>query len=399
MNFKDIGVCDQLIEKLSIIGINSPTPIQESIIPLILSNRSVTAISQTGSGKTLAYLLPLVQKLTSQQTDKTIQMVVLVPTRELAIQVNNVCKTIYNEPTTRSIAIYGGVTYQSQIELIQTSPQIIIATPGRLIDLIEQNIININSMGFIVLDEVDQMLDLGFREPIQKLLSHRSKNSLISCFSATINTEITEILNTLDSDIQAITIENQKIAVEQIEQTAYYVMMNMMDPLLVHLIRKENPNRSIVFTRSRKMADRLTALLIENSFSVETLHSDKSQAAREYILDRFRNGDTKILVSTDIMARGIDVDDVSHIFNYGLSLNPELYIHRIGRTARAGKTGKSITICTPSEEPMLTTIQKMMKQKIDLIANHPYHTFEVTKLLSSVFANKTSKNKARKKGR
>ena len=397
MNFKEIGVSYELAERLSAMGISSPTPIQESVIPMILSSQSIMAISQTGSGKTLAYLLPLVQKIITLKSTKTAQAIILVPTRELAIQANGICEIICKGSPICSVAIYGGVTYDSQIELLQTNPQIIVATPGRLIDLVEQNVIIVDSVDFIVLDEVDQMLDLGFIEPIKRILEYKSSNAQIYCFSATTNPEISEIFNSLNLDIKQVTLENQKIAVEKIEQSAYYVTIEMMDQLLIHLIRKENPKSCIVFTRSRKMADRLTSLLKENNFSAEALHSDKSQAAREYILDRFRNAETTILVSTDIMARGIDVDNIDIVFNYGLPLSAELYIHRIGRTARAGQAGKSISLCTPSEEPMLTAVQKMMKQKIDIVANHPYHTSEVTKSLSNIFTNKTSKKKTKRR--
>ena len=382
MNFETLGLTSNLISQLNKYNISEPTEIQHVVIPKILSGDSVLATSQTGSGKTLAYLLPLVQLITTQKVDNEIQAVILAPTRELALQIGEVCEMLCEVTDLLHTVLYGGVEYAPQVESLSRIPHIIIATPGRVIDLLEQSLFTMSDLKYFVLDEVDQMLDLGFREPILNLSKLRAKSAMTLCFSATIPEKVSQIVFELDGNIENISIDNQKLAVELIEQFGYFVEQRMMDPLLLHVLRSEKPQHVILFTRSRKMADRLAKLLVENNMSAEAMHSDRSQTARQYILGRFKSGETRIIVATDLIARGIDVENVTHVINYGLPQDPEQYIHRIGRTGRAGRTGKAISLCCPIEKTLLGATCKLMKQHITMNTNHPYQTAELTKLMA-----------------
>lgn len=409
ISFENLGISEGLVRRLKEIGIVEPSPIQELVIGEILAEKSVLATSQTGSGKTLAYLLPLIELLLQErglwacgcgdwcecgsekesksgygcgrgqnkelkQEKQGVRLLILLPTRELALQVGELCKLLCKDTILKASTIYGGVEYVNQIEDLKPTPSIIIATPGRLIDLIKQGVIKLEELEYFVLDEVDQLLDLGFIESILYLSLLRAKNAVNCCFSATLNEDVSEMARRLASNIELISIDNQSLAVELIEQKGYFVERSMMEHLLLYLIKQEKPQHSIVFTRSRKMADKIATLLVEHSISAEALHSDRSQAAREHILKRFKDGDTKVVVATDILARGIDVDCVTHVFNYGLPQEAEQYVHRIGRTGRAGRKGKAITLCDIVDRDLLGVICKLMQQNIPMDTKHPFVT-------------------------
>ncbi len=393
MTFQELGVAASLIDILEGEGIVVPTQIQAEVIPTAAKGESLVAISQTGSGKTLSYLLPALARLSNGGVKG---MLVLAPTRELAQQIASVCDIIRGDVSYTTI--YGGVEYAPQIAALATKPDIIISTPGRLIDLIEQNALLATSFDIFVLDEVDQMLDLGFRDAIARLAQLRSNASQLLCFSATSPQGVQSIIEELAPDINYITAQGQRVAVEKIEQRGYFVEQKMMDPLLIHVIRNEKPHRTILFSRSRKMADRLATLLTENGFNAEAMHSDRSQKAREYILERFKSGETQIIVATDIIARGIDIDDVTHVINYGLPQQAQQYIHRIGRTARSGRSGVAITLCIPDDRLLLDETCRMMKQHIVMSTDHPYQSYELTKALMVDYKN-LPKSKPNKKKR
>lgn len=397
MGFDKLGLDTKLVALLKKLAITEPTPIQELVISRMLSRENILATSQTGSGKTLAYLLPLVQLLSHEKSYGRVRMIVLLPTRELVNQVGKVCAKLCDVTQLRCSVVYGGVAYKPQIDSLSAFPEIVIATPGRLIDLLRQNVVCLKYFDYFILDEVDKMLDLGFREPIMYLAELRSFSAQTCCFSATLPEIVVEMVKKLAVNVEVVNIDNQKLAVEQIEQLGYYVEKKMIDNLLIYLLRQEKPQHAIVFTRSRSMADRLTSVLQENTISAEAMHSDRSQLAREHILSRFKDGETSIIVATDVIARGIDIDNVTHVFNFGLPQDPEQYIHRIGRTGRAGRIGKAITLCEPSERQLLEAICKLMKQNIPMGINHPYMTSEVTLALSPVYASKQNKSKNKKK--
>ncbi|MFI3247927.1 MAG: DEAD/DEAH box helicase [Rikenellaceae bacterium] len=381
-DFRELGINNEVIELLNAKGIIVPTTVQQFTIPNVLKGEDVTVRSQTGSGKTLAYLLPLFQNLSYHTASK---LLVLAPTRELAQQIGRVC----SEYSQTSLAVvYGGVDYDQQKEMFADDPRIIVATPGRLQDLIEQGIAKLSNLRYFLLDEVDQMVDMGFHDPIMQLAKLRDSRCQTMFFSATLPDGVVEIISSISSGCITLSCDDQPLAAQNITQSGYYVEQSMMDQLLLHIIRAKSPDKAIVFCRSKKMADRLTSILKESNFAAEAIHSDRSQAAREHILRRFTEGETKILVATDLMARGIDVDGVTRVFNFGLPQTPEQYIHRIGRTGRAGACGEAISLLCPDEKKILDATCALMRQPIPISTNHPYMTTAVTTMLSGVALRK-----------
>lgn len=381
MSFKTLGVAQKFVDILQTSDILEPTPIQNKVIPCALRGESVLVNSQTGSGKTLVYLLPLLQRL-DNTPGQGVRALILAPTRELAQQIGGVCAELCGATSLRCSVVVGGVGYESQIQELAAEPEVIIATVGRLVDLMEQGVVSIKDVEYFILDEVDQMLDLGFRESIVALSSLRSSAAVTYCFSATMPPQVVELVNLLDPSIAHITLEEQPLSVASVDHLGYFVSFEMMDRLLIHLLRSESPAQSIIFTRSRKMADRVVGLLRENSIAAEAMHSDRSQAAREHILARFRDGATSIIVATDVIARGIDIDTVTHVFNFGLPQSPEQYIHRCGRTGRAGRSGRAISLFIPEEKPLLDAICRLMRRHVVIDSIHPYMTPDVVLALS-----------------
>ncbi len=394
MGFTSLGIDIRLINKLDQMNIKSPTSIQSLVIGEIILKKSIVATAQTGSGKTLAYLLPLVQNLQNSTQENSIGALVLAPTRELAQQISAVCNMLCEGSTLKCATIYGGVEYEPQKKELLQCPDIVISTPGRLIDLINQGALVHSQVEHFVVDEIDQMLSLGFRDAIIELSKLRSQDAQTLCFSATLPPHVTEILESImPCGYKHLSLDGESLAVEKIEMQGYYVSMAMMDHLLLHLIQRNSPGHAIIFTRSRKMADRVAKLLVDHGIKAEAMHSEKSQAAREYILSRFKDRETQILVATDIIARGIDVDDVDQVYNFGLPLEAEQYIHRIGRTARAGRSGLAITLCTPEEKSLLGATCKLMKRKIPMIVDHPYYSQDVGLALAQDGKSKPTKKK------
>ncbi len=372
MSFERLGVSPNIVERLHGVGIAEPTPIQGCVIPRALNTESILARSQTGSGKTLAYLIPIIQQLNGGR-----RALVLAPTRELVQQIANVCAQLCS---LRCVAIYGGVEYDAQREALSGGADIIVSTVGRLLDLLGQGVADISGVDMFVLDEVDQMVDLGFRDDILLLAECRSEGAQTLCFSATIPSEVERVVADIMPDgFSRVELPEESLAVERIEQLGYYVSRDMMDHLLIHLLSIHRSQKAIIFTRSRKMADRISLLLRDRGFHAEAMHSDRSQTAREYILGRFRAGETTLIVATDVIARGIDLDDVEVVYNYGMPLEAEQYIHRIGRTARAGRSGRAITLCEPSEKPIVDRVCKLMRRHITISVNHPYATPDLLK--------------------
>ncbi len=387
--FQELGVESRFVESLAGRGITTPTTIQQLAIPAILRGESVVAKSQTGSGKSLAYLLPLLQMLSmSESPNSDVKLLILTPTRELAQQVGAECERLSTLPLA---VVYGGVEYAVQIEMFDAQPQIVVATPGRLQDLVERGVAKLEAVRHFVLDEVDQMVDMGFREAIIEIATCRANGAQTLCFSATLPAGVEQVLAEIVGEYSLLEDQSQPLAAQSITQSGYYVEQSLMDQLLLHLIRTKQPSRTILFCRSRKMADRLNKILLAAAMSSEVIHSERSQAAREYILGRFKSGETTILVATDLMARGIDVEGVSHVFNFGLPQNPEQYIHRIGRTGRAGGVGEAISLVCPDEASLLGATCALMRQPIPMSTSHPYMTPAVTMALSGVKTGKKAR--------
>lgn len=374
LTFDSLGVDASLCELLRGQGIVSPTPVQALSIPRVLSGDSLAVRSQTGSGKSLAYVLPLIQRL---REDADGVVLILVPTRELVGQLGRVF-----EGLGCSVAmIYGGVDYEPQREVLASMPRVIVATPGRLLDLLEQGATELANIRYFVLDEVDEMVSMGFREPIIALAGRRMDSAQSLCFTATLRDEVRETIVEIVGAVDVVEESGRPLAAQRIVQRGYFVENSMMDHLLLHLLRQKSPSRAILFCRSRKMADRLAGVLRDQGFEAEAIHSDRSQVAREHIMRRFTEGETRLLVATDLVARGIDIDGVSHVFNFGLPLTPDQYVHRIGRTGRAGAEGEAITLLCPDERRKLSEICATMRQNVVVEQNHPYITPAVTRAL------------------
>ncbi|MFI3239493.1 MAG: DEAD/DEAH box helicase [Bacteroidales bacterium] len=393
MEFKELGVEERLVTVLSGMGITVATDVQCGVIPVVLGGECVVATSQTGSGKSLAYLLPLVQLL-GCKCDSAVSALILTPTRELAQQVGAVCKGLIGCTDISVVTIYGGVEYEPQRVALAATPDIIVATPGRLLDLIEQGAVRCDSLRFLILDEMDQMLDLGFRDAIFSLAKGRVADAQTLCFSATINEQIQQLIDELIANAYTrVSCGCDNLAVAEITQQGYYVTTEMMDHLLLHLLNRDKPQRAILFTRSRKMADRLAELLRTRDLVAEAMHSERSQTAREHILERFRTGETAILVATDVVARGIDVADVDFVYNYGMPLEAEQYVHRIGRTGRAGRTGIAITLSPPNESDLVIAACKLMRKNIPMSTNHAYTTPDLQRQITTPTKRKSKRKK------
>lgn len=387
MKFENIGVSSQVVELLSERGLEHPTSVQSEVIPRVLSKESLLVVSGTGSGKTLAYVAPIVSSLQLVVREGSgVDVVVLVPTRELALQVGSQFDMLCSGVGIPTSIIYGGVSYQEQRESLALAPRVVVSTVGRMKDLIEQQILRLEDVGCFVLDEVDQMLDMGFGDDVRELASCRCVGSLSLFFSATMNSEVEGVVKELCEDVAVVDMSCGSMVAKDVEHYLYYVERRLMGALLLHILKIEGCGQTIIFTRSRGMADKVAQQLQEHGFVAEAFHSERSQGAREHILERFRSGETPLIVATDVMARGIDVVGVSHVINYGVPQTPELYIHRVGRTARAGRSGKAITMCEPTDLQLMGAVQKHMRLSAKVVTNHPCHTQEVTKILSGLGA-------------
>lgn len=370
MSFNSLGLPNTFIEILSKNGINDPYPIQIEAIPAILEMRDLLGIAQTGSGKTLSYILPIltqVQKLPNVKNRHVI-VLILVPTRELAMQVKDVLK-MFNDSLSvpiKSLAVFGGVSINPQMIALQ-NVKILIATPGRLIDLVESRAVNLSEVSTLVLDEADKILNLGFRDEVDKIFSLLPKKRQNLLFSATLSPELTQLNKMLLYDPKVIRIEPQEDYTELIKQTAYLIPEEKKGPLLRFLIKTKNINQVIVFVSSTYRADNVTDKLKKNGIQAMAMHSKKSQGARTEALSLFKSGKLNVLVATDLVSRGIDIKFLPFVINYELPRSPKDYIHRIGRTGRAEASGDAISLISPDEFQHFKVIQKKMGIQVELI--------------------------------
>ncbi len=396
MNFENLDIDQRLLDVLSEKGFKTPTQIQKEVIPAIIDKRDVFAIAQTGTGKTAAFLIPLLQRVSANTSDRTINSLILVPTRELAQQIGAVLDELNKNIGITSNIIFGGVPIEEQIEKLKNGADLIIATPGRLVDLIKRKEIDLSQTNMLVLDEADRMLDMGFSEDLSFIVSKLPTNVNTMLFSATMSLSVKTLSSQILKNPFIAEVAEVSTPTELIEQTAYYVEKINKNNLLIEFLRKKEVTSAIVFTKTRKSADALNEHLQEAGFICDRLHSDRSQEARDTILEAFRKAELPILIATDIAARGIDVSHITHVFNFELPQDAETYIHRIGRTGRAGKEGLAITLCAPEEKAMLIDIQKLMKKCIPIIQNHTYANIALTKALQAAddrIAGKKEKNR------
>ena len=365
--FTDLGLAQPLLKALAAEGYTSPTPIQAQAIPGVMLGRDLLGIAQTGTGKTAAFALPILHRLAANPKPaprKGARVLVLAPTRELATQIADSFRTYGKHMGVTVAVVFGGVKYGAQIKALAAGVDVLVATPGRLIDHLGQKTCELRGVEILVLDEADQMLDLGFVIPIRRIVSHLSKERQNLFFSATMPTEIGKLAGELLRDPVKVEVAPQSTTVERVDQRLIFVEADKKRELLVELFEDAKLTRTLVFTRTKRGADRVAKFLSAAGIEAVSIHGDKSQAQRERALAQFKAGQVRTLVATDIAARGIDVDAVSHVVNYELPNVPESYVHRIGRTARAGADGSAISLCSDDERPLLRDIQKATRQTI-----------------------------------
>jgi ATP-dependent RNA helicase RhlE len=375
-SFATLELIDPLLRAVSELGYGEPTPIQVQAIPPLLAGRDVLGCAQTGTGKTAAFALPILQHLTTQRrttVQRKVRALVLSPTRELAAQIAESFDTYGRNLELRTTVVFGGVSARPQADALSGGVDILVATPGRLLDLARQGLVDLRHVAHFVLDEADRMLDLGFVDDIQRvleLLPPRRQNLL---FSATMPLAIGDLASSFLRDPVRVAVTPRATTVELVDQRVMYVERGNKRRLLTDLVNRGEVAQAIVFTRTRHGANRLVEQLERAGIRAAALHSDKSQGARESALDGFKSGDFPLLVATDIAARGIDVEGVSHVFNYDIPNEPENYVHRIGRTGRAGRGGVAVAFCDPSEGELLRGIEALTGRKLTVVTDHPWH--------------------------
>lgn len=332
-------------------------------------------VAQTGTGKTAAFALPVLEKLSfgKPQGKRNIRALILSPTRELAAQIDQRFYVYSKYMDVRHKVIFGGVSQKPQVQSLRKGIDVLVATPGRLLDLIQQGYVDLNHVEFFVLDEADRMLDMGFIRDIKKILKILPRNRQNLLFSATMPSSIANLANSFLNNAEMIDLSPEEITVERIDQAVLFVRKEDKIKLIIDIIKENQVKRGIIFTRTKHGANKLVKKLDRADISALAIHGNKSQGARTRALSQFKSGSTPLLVATDIASRGIDVDDVSHVFNYDLPNEPESYVHRIGRTARAGKSGSAYAFCDESESGYLIGIERLIGKKIPVIDDHPYH--------------------------
>ncbi|WP_322107689.1 DEAD/DEAH box helicase [Dongia mobilis] len=373
-DFASLNLVEPLMQAVTESGYTKPTPIQAQSIPALLEGHDLLGLAQTGTGKTAAFVLPMLQRMMAnrkQPQPKSARALILTPTRELAVQINDSIKTYGRHLPLRSTVIFGGVGSVPQINTMRRGVDFVVATPGRLLDLMNQGHVSLSSVEFFVLDEADRMLDMGFIRDIRKIVATLPVRRQTLLFSATMPNEIADLANSLLTKPKRVEVVPQSTTAERIDQIVYMVSKTNKRRLLAELLNGPGVTRSIVFTRTKRGADRVSEQLERDGIRSAAIHGNKGQSARQTALNSFRNGSVKVLVATDIAARGIDVDGISHVVNYDLPLEPESYVHRIGRTARAGATGIAISLCDGEERSLLRDIEKVVRMKIPVVDDHP----------------------------
>ena len=375
MSFESLKIIEPIIRALRKEGYVEPTPIQGKTIPLLLDNRDVIGIAQTGTGKTAAFVIPILQKLHEKPTPKatTPRALILAPTRELALQISESFKAYGAFLNLKHLAVYGGVGLTPQIQALRQGVDILIATPGRLLDLMNRGNANLKKVEFFTLDEADRMLDMGFLKDVNRIASALPKDKQSLFFSATMSGEIEDLTRRFLRNPVRIDIAPKSMPVEKIEQKVFFVDPDRKNELLLGLIKEQKMSRTLLFVRTKHRADKISRMLRQNGVSVDAIHGNKSQSQRNHALNNFKAGKTRVLVATDIAARGIDVDSISHVINYDLPNEPQNYVHRIGRTARAGADGTAYSFCSADEKSYLEGIERLTRLEISH-AQHKHHS-------------------------
>jgi ATP-dependent RNA helicase RhlE len=375
MLFESLPLIKPIAKSLHEEGYVNPTPIQAEAIPIILEGSDILGCAQTGTGKTAAFAIPIIQLLAQrpqEQKKKSIRSLILTPTRELAIQIDESFKTYGKYTHVESTVIFGGVNQLSQTKRLRAGVDVLIATPGRLLDLIQQGFISLRDIEFFVLDEADRMLDMGFIHDIKKLLPLLPKKRQSLFFSATMPPAIVKLANTILNKPKQVSVTPVSSTVEIIDQYIYFVDKGNKNALLLDVLRKNDMDSVLVFTRTKHGADKVVKYLNKNNITALAIHGNKSQNARQKALQNFKDQTTQVLVATDIAARGIDVDNLGYVINYEISNVAETYVHRIGRTGRAGGAGTAISFCDAEEKAYVRDIEKLIAKKIPVVSEHPF---------------------------
>lgn len=401
MSFKDLQLNRPILRAIAEAGYNTPTLVQEKTIPLILNKKDLIVSAQTGTGKTAAFALPILQLLFNHQDapkkSKKIKALIVSPTRELAIQIQDNFKAYSAYTNLRSAVIFGGTAMEPQIDILKKGVDILIATPGRLLDLHKQDVINLDYVETLVLDEADLMLDMGFIDDVKKIERLCTKEKQILLFSATIPYKVEQLANTILKTPERIEVAVNSSTSKNINQVLYYVPKRYKIELCLHLLRNTIKGSILIFRRTKFGVDKLEKTLINNGYNVESIHGDKTQNLRQESLKKFKNGYVNILIATDVAARGIDINELDAVINFDLPNVPETYVHRIGRTARAGKTGISYSFCSADEKAYVQTIQQLIQIQIDVIDEHPYPLDHKVKPIIHKSKQTGSKHKKRRK--
>lgn len=375
MTFENLNLIEPVLKALSEQNYVKPTPIQEEAIPTLLEGNDLLGIAQTGTGKTAAFSIPIIQHLYNNGVSggrKGIKALILTPTRELAIQIEENISAYAKYTELRHTVIFGGVSQKPQTDALHRGIDILTATPGRLLDLVGQKFINLSQLEYFVLDEADQMLDMGFIHDIKKILPLLPKRRQSLFFSATMPPEIAKLANSILHNPTRVEVTPASSTVDKIEQSLYHVAKADKVKLLIHLLQDKSLESVLVFSRTKHGSDKIARMLSKAGIKTEAIHGNKSQNARQKALKNFKDKTTRVLIATDIAARGIDVDHLSHVFNYDLPNVPETYVHRIGRTGRAGRSGIAIAFCDTEELPLLKDIHKLIKKPIPVVEDHPF---------------------------
>ncbi len=384
-DFTQLDLHPQLVQAVSDLGYLTPTPIQAGVIPLMLAGQDVIGQAQTGTGKTAAFALPMIHAL--QPNQKSVQGLVLAPTRELALQVAGAIEAMGSHSHVRVLAVYGGQAYGPQIGQLRRGVDIVVGTPGRLLDLIKRDVLELNAIRTVVLDEADEMLSMGFIEDIETILAKTPSERQTALFSATLPAAIRRLAEGHMHNPQPVTIQREQVTVEAIEQCYYLVKSSDKVAALTRLFEVEEISSALIFVRTRVETADLASELSARNFPAEVLSGSLTQDERERTLERFRQHQIKVVVATDVAARGLDIDNISHVFNFQLPDDPELYVHRIGRTGRAGKKGKAITLVSPGERRLLGMVEKYTHKKIEranLPSEEDIRTIREEKLIHNV---------------
>ncbi|NCA84297.1 MAG: DEAD/DEAH box helicase [Clostridia bacterium] len=401
MTFKELEIIDPILKALEHEGYTQPTPIQQQAIPILLRGSDLLGCAQTGTGKTAAFAVPILQHLyndrAQRNNSKAVRALIVTPTRELAIQIDESFEAYGRYTNIRHTVVFGGVKQGNQTQALQRGVEVLVATPGRLLDLMQQGFITLDHIKYFVLDEADRMLDMGFIHDIRKIIAKLPTRRQSLFFSATMPPDIIALSRKILGNPQRIDIMPEQTTAEKVEQAVYFVNKKEKTKLLVHLLQTEPVNSALVFSRTKHGANKIVKLLAKANINADAIHGNKSQSARQKALGDFKSGSTNVLVATDIAARGIDVDDLSHVINYDLPNIPETYVHRIGRTGRAGAAGISLSFCDAEEKPYLRDIQKLIARQIHVIAHHPFPddgTIEETPAHPETFGSRPERYKA-----